>query len=657
MISPNVRPVYPRRSIFKRNREKKFDCDMGYLLPIEIQTMYPGDKVRLNMASLIRTNPLVCPPMTSINVYCQAYFVAYRALDENFEDFITGGVDGDNNYTLPTMTPTIPKKGDSTVEGVDYPTLHSTWDYLGFPMHMFNKEKNISDVTQIFKDVDDKNYVSIMKYPFMAIDNIWNEFYRNENLEDEIELGSSAFRLPNKIHWRRDYFTQSLPFQQRGPAPAIPLTGNAPVFFPPNFTDYSSIPVSAYVSPTAISDPQSLNFSSSSWVNSFPTSSISSPNPLRFPLDFSLVNKTESEVSGIINPSGYVRGVTKVLNEDGTTTFSGEIFQREVSGGNTDPLSFSIVNRYLMNQYGILPSTYKSATFDPPGDNSGWQKFSVTLSYDDKYNYVNMPYADLSKVASASVPDLRLAFQASLWMERNARAGVRYSEFIQAHFGTHPTDERLNRPEYIGGCKFPILTNEVLQTSETTETSPQGNLAGRGIGTAGGYIGSYSAKEFGVLVVMMYIKPSSEYSSQGIERQWQSRSKFDFYTPEFAHLSMQGITNSELYLEYRSDFLGDKSINNSIFGYTGRYDDLRYNQSQVCGNLRPDVGNLSHWTLSRSFDSTPTLTQSFIECNPDKRIFAVQNEPEFICDVNIGETWLRPLPKSSEPGYIDHPYY
>lgn len=620
MISPNVRPVYPRRSIFKRNREKKFDCDMGYLLPIEIQTMYPGDKVRLNMASLIRTNPLVCPPMTSINVYCQAYFVAYRALDENFEDFITGGVDGDNNYTLPTMTPTIPKKGDSTVEGVDYPTLHSTWDYLGFPMHMFNKDKNTSDVNQIFKDVDDKNYVSIMKYPFMAIDNIWNEFYRNENLEDEIELGSSAFRLPNKIHWRRDYFTQSLPFQQRGTVPAIPLTGNAPVaFFPStNATVFNNGEpqgsISASYSSFSPLMPFILPYSSSGSASGYPSNYI----------PWALVKSVS------VNDDGSYHIILNNYNSNDEVHFGFNNVQSTPLAGNPNYSDFT---------------------------HSDFVKFKHSPSEEISFDISPSLYADLSKVTSATIPDLRVAFQTSLWMERNARAGVRYSEFIQAHFGTHPTDERLNRPEYIGGCKFPILTNEVLQTSETTETSPQGNLAGRGIGTAGGYIGSYSAKEFGVLVVMMYIKPSSEYSSQGIERQWQSRSKFDFYTPEFAHLSMQGITNSELYLEYRSDVLGDKSINNSIFGYTGRYDDLRYNQSQVCGNLRPDVGNLSHWTLSRSFDSTPTLTQSFIECNPDKRIFAVQNEPEFICDVNIGETWLRPLPKSSEPGYIDHSYY
>ena len=51
-------------------------------------------------------------------------------------------------------------------------------------------------------------------------------------------------------------------------------------------------------------------------------------------------------------------------------------------------------------------------------------------------------------------------------MERNARGGVRYTEFLRSHFGVSPRDERLQRPEYVGGSKAPIIVSEVLQTSE-----------------------------------------------------------------------------------------------------------------------------------------------------------------------------------------------
>lgn len=544
MISPNVSAIFPRRSVFSRNREKKFDCDMGRLIPIEVQTMYPGDKVKLNFQALVRTVPLVVPPMCEINCYAQAYFVAYRALDENFDDFISGGPDGDNSYELPNMNPST---GSNSNPGVNCPALHSAWDYLGFPMHPF---KSTFKSTNTFSASNSKR-VRVLSYPFMAIDNIWNEYYRNENLEDEIELGSSAYKLCNRVHWNRDYFTQSLPFQQRGISPALPIYGNLPVTGNINLLNLQS------------------------------------------------------------DDSSYYDDYAKL-------TFTGS-------------------NNYL--NYNIIGSSSHK------GVKTG---FTVPDSFNGFSNQLSV---DTSQVTAGSISDLRLAFQIQLWMERNARCGVRYSEFIQAHFGIHPTDERLQRPEYIGGCKFPLLTSEVVQTSSTSNT-PQGNLAGKGIGLNSGYLGTYTAKEYGCLVVMFYIKPKSEYSAQGVERQWQVNSRYDFYSPEFAHLSMQGITNSELFVSDNDD------TNSAVFGYSGRYDDLRYNQSQVCGNLRPDVGNLPYWTLARSFSAPPTLTSSFITCNPDKRIFAIQDDtPSFIVDCVVGESWLRPMPKVAEPGYLDHPYY
>ena len=64
---------------------------------------------------------------------------------------------------------------------------------------------------------------------------------------------------------------------------------------------------------------------------------------------------------------------------------------------------------------------------------------------------------DLSSATTFDIADLRLAIQIQKWMERNARAGVRYTEFLRAHFGVAPRDERLSRPEYIGGSKSPVI--------------------------------------------------------------------------------------------------------------------------------------------------------------------------------------------------------
>ena len=82
---------------------------------------------------------------------------------------------------------------------------------------------------------------------------------------------------------------------------------------------------------------------------------------------------------------------------------------------------------------------------------------------------INANTVDLSAATTFDVADLRLVFQIQKWMERNARGGARYTEFLRSHFSVSPRDERLQRPEYIGGSKAPVIFSEVLQTSETTE--------------------------------------------------------------------------------------------------------------------------------------------------------------------------------------------
>ena len=81
----------------------------------------------------------------------------------------------------------------------------------------------------------------------------------------------------------------------------------------------------------------------------------------------------------------------------------------------------------------------------------------------------------MSTATTFNVNDIRLAVSIQKWMERNARGGNRYIEFLKSHFGVNPKDERLQRPEYLGGTKVPIILSEVLQTSETG-TTPLGQL-------------------------------------------------------------------------------------------------------------------------------------------------------------------------------------
>lgn len=256
--------------------------------------------------------------------------------------------------------------------------------------------------------------------------------------------------------------------------------------------------------------------------------------------------------------------------------------------------------------------------------------------------FFNDNTVDLSVASTFDIADLRLAFQIQKWMERNARAGVRYTEFLKSHFGISPRDERLDRPEYIGGSKVPIIISEVLQTSSTDATTPQGNLAGHGITVSDAYCGKYLAQEYGLIIGIMSVMPRSAYS-QGINRQWLRRTKYDFYFPEFANLSEQAILKAEILAKD-----ADSTHNQDIFGYQGRYDEMRTKQSLVCGDMR---STFDYWHLGRQFNagSPPALNADFIKCVPRKDVFAVPSEPGLIVSFGNIIKAFRPLPYISNP--------
>ena len=341
-VFSSVNANRPRRSSFNLSYEKKFDCDMGQLIPVMCDEVVPGDLFKIDNQVVCRLQPTLAPILQEVSVFVHYFFVPYRLLDANWESFITGGNDGKDAYELPTWHP-------------DSVARYSLWDYFGFPTGITPQDSFLP-----------------MKYPLYAYNYVYNEYYRDENLQDEVSLDDENVK---RRAWRKDYFTSALPWQQRGTSPALPLSGNASI--------------------------SSLTFHSDS---------------VKEVLGRPKESLTGNGVSGL--PTyGYV----------------------------------------LANQTNVG---------------------------------INAPI-DVSQIATFDVSDLRLAFQVQKWMERNARSGVRYTEFLRSHFGVSPSDSRLQRPEYIGGSKSPMIVSEVLQTSQSSANSPQGTMAGHGIVAGESHICKY----------------------------------------------------------------------------------------------------------------------------------------------------------------------
>lgn len=221
--------------------------------------------------------------------------------------------------------------------------------------------------------------------------------------------------------------------------------------------------------------------------------------------------------------------------------------------------------------------------------------------------------ADLSQGTAASINSLRVAMRTQEFLEKQARGGSRYIEQLKVHFGVTSSDKRMQRPEFLGGTRAPVVISEVLQTSSTDETSPQGNMAGHGISGNFGKTIKYFAEEHGYLFAIMSVRPATAYQ-QGLPRHFSRRSMYDYAWPTFAHIGEQEVLNKEIYFD------ANDGKNDDTFGYVPRYAEYRYHPSETHGYFRT---NMDHWTFTRQFQNRPQLNKDFIECKPRLDAFAV----------------------------------
>lgn len=274
-------------------------------------------------------------------------------------------------------------------------------------------------------------------------------------------------------------------------------------------------------------------------------------------------------------------------------------------------------------------------------------------------------YADLSQASALTINAFRQALALQGLYELDARGGTRYREIIKSHFGVTSLDARMQVPEFLHGKRIPITMQQVLQTSETTSESPQGNTAAFSLTQDVGNSFIYSATEHGYIIGLACIRTSLTYQ-QRIEKMWSRRRRFDFYWPVFANLGEQPIYNKELYFAYEGDFSGHndgseydpdtgENAGEGVFGFQEAWAEYRYRPSMITGVFRSNASeSLDVWHYSQDFTSQPTLSPQFM-IQPQEvveRTLAVSDAPQFIADFAFKSTWVRPMPMYSIPALL-----
>jgi hypothetical protein len=252
-----------------------------------------------------------------------------------------------------------------------------------------------------------------------------------------------------------------------------------------------------------------------------------------------------------------------------------------------------------------------------------------------------------ASAVNITINQLRQAFAIQHYYEALARGGSRYREQVRALFGVSISDKTVQVPEYLGGGRYHVNINQIVQTSgqQTAADTPIGETGAMSVTPINESSFTKSFEEHGFIIGVMCVRHNHSYQ-QGLERFWSRSDRLDYYFPQFANLGEQPVKKKEI-------MLTGTTTDDETFGYQEAWADYRMKPNRVSGKMRSNAeGTLDFWHYADNYNAVPTLSQEWMNEGKSEiaRTLIVQNEPQFFGAIRVMNKTTRCMPLYSVPG-------
>lgn len=564
-------PKLPR-NVFNRSHPNSLSMPFQRTVPTLVEEIYPGDLFRCNPELFARLQPMIAPVMNNMKISMHFFYVPLRTLNKHFSEFMFNNRTGDYTDVLPycytgTIYTLVAALSSISQYAIAAEVIRLA-DFIGLPFVYSSKTTAQLFVSSWLADewnmaVSGGSQSSSPAYntghrinlaPFLCYQKIWSEYFRDENVEEDPFVDFETATSEDVFEWTGD------------------VSGNL-----------NSLITGGFPLPVA----WLFMLRRRAWAHDRFTSAL--PFAQRGPDVLLPISGSAPVVykDGFLEQVGPSQAVGKV-----------HLAVPDQGGSGVVDTAFNLVK--LSSGSYLAASDAGSSSSPLPG------------AYDPNGSL----FADMDmSTLSTTINDFRVAERVQRWFENDARGGVRPNEGTLAHFGIRTPDSTLDRAEFIGGSMQPIVVSEVAQTSESTQSSPQGTLAGKGTSYKSNRGFRMFFTEHGIVFGICSALVRANYW-QGIPKIFSRMQRDEYYWPEFANLGEEPVYTKELYAD------ATLVSEDDVFGYVPRYSDLKSAVGEVHGDMR---SSLSFWTQTREFDNKPQLNREFLFGDPSLAPFAVQS--------------------------------